>query len=421
MREIYQGLVSNPNNAADNAQNMSITHTFGGTPVVTIPKDIFNISLSVDPENSGTVSGNGSFEEWTEITVIATPDPESDYSAFDGWYEGETKVSENASYTFTVEGARTLVAKFKYGNNIIPYTASEKLPDFSSSAFGDATIVSHTFENGAGKIKFDKDVEVIGDYVFAGKSTLTSIEIPDSVTSIGTGALRSCPNLTSVVIGDSVESVGYDAFIECSSIASIRVRLSNTNYDSRENCNALIETGSNTLIAGCMNTVIPNSVTSIGGSAFRGCSGLTSVTIPNSVTSIGGNAFYGCTGLTSITIPNSVTSIGEYAFDGCSGLTSVTIPNSVTSIGVDAFRDCSGLTSITIGNSVTSIGARAFYYCPGLSSVTCEATTPPTLGNNAFVSNALGRKIYVPAASVDAYKAAEGWSTYAADIEAIPQ
>ena len=102
-------------------------------------------------------------------------------------------------------------------------------------------------------------------------------------------------------------------------------------------------------------------VTSIGGDAFRNCSGLTSVTIPNSVTSIGNSAFSDCSGLTSVTIGNSVTSIGKYAFANCSGLTSVTIGSGVTSIGNAAFEECSGLTSVTIPNSVTSIGNTALY------------------------------------------------------------
>ncbi|MBP5560644.1 MAG: leucine-rich repeat protein, partial [Muribaculaceae bacterium] len=144
----------------------------------------------------------------------------------------------------------------------------------------------------------------------------------------------------------------------------------NTVYDSRNNCNAIIKTASNTLFVGCQNTVIPNSVTSIGCYAFFRCSGLTSVTIPNSVTTIGVGAFRGCTGLTSVTIGNSVTTIGNYAFENCSGLTSVTIPNSVISIGHYAFRSCSGLTSVTIGNFVYEIGEYAFYGCSGLTSVT---------------------------------------------------
>ena len=125
------------------------------------------------------------------------------------------------------------------------------------------------------------------------------------------------------------------------------------------------------------------SVTSIGDTAFSGCSGLTSVTIGNSVTSIGNKAFYGCRGLTSVTIPNSVTSIGNVAFWGCSGLTSVTIPNSVTSIGNSAFYGCSGLTSVTIPNSVTSIGEFAFYACSGLTSVTIPNSVT-TIGESAF-------------------------------------
>ena len=189
-----------------------------------------------------------------------------------------------------------------------------------------------------------------------------------SVTSIGNSAFYECYGLTSVTIPNSVTSIDDYAFHNCSGLTSIKVESGNQKYDSRDNCNAIIEKSSNTLISGCKNTIIPNSVTSIGNYAFDGCSGLT-----------------------SITIPNSVTSIGDYAFDGCSGLTSVTIPNSVTSIGSEAFRGCSGLTSVIIGSGVLSIGSSAFYNT-NLKKTIWLTNTPPSGYNNAagavnYVSN----------------------------------
>ena len=223
----------------------------------------------------------------------------------------------------------------------------------------------------------------IGESAFNKCTGLTSIEIPNSVTSIGDYAFHGCTGLTSVTIGNSVTSIGDYVFLGCSDLTSVIVENGNTSFDSRDNCNAIIETATNTLIQGCKNTTIPNSVTSIGDYAFFCCSGLTSVTIPNSVNSIGEHAFDGCAVLISVTIPNSVTSIGNYAFIGCSGLTSVTIPNSVTSIENGAFEYCSGLTSVTIPNSVTSIGSWAFGGCYGLTSIEIPNGVT-SIGNSAF-------------------------------------
>lgn len=147
---------------------------------------------------------------------------------------------------------------------------------------------------------------------------------------------------------------------------------------------------------------------------------ITSIDIPSGTTTIGSNAFYSCISLTSVTIPDSVTSIGDYAFYSCSALTSITIPSSVTSIGINAFRSCRSLTSITIPSGVTSIGTNAFNYCSGLTSVTVEATTPPTLGGAGVFNNTNECPIYVPASSLNAYKTATGWSTYASRIQAMP-
>ena len=203
-------------------------------------------------------------------------------------------------------------------------------------------------------------VTSIGFRAFYGCNDLTSVVISSSVTSIGQSAFLGCSGLTSVVIPSSVTSIGAEAFRGCSGLTSIVVESGNSVYDSRNNCNAIIHTTTNTLIAGCNNTMIPSSVTRIENYAFSGCNGLTSIEIPSGVTSIGVSAFSGCSGLTSIEIPSGVTSIGVSTFSGCSGLTSIVIPSGVTSIGNEAFRGCSGLISIAIPSSVTSIGDDAF-------------------------------------------------------------
>lgn len=176
----------------------------------------------------------------------------------------------------------------------------------------------------------------------------SDVTIPNSVTSIKNGTFSECSNLTSITIGSSITNINKSMLSGCSALTNISVSPSNTKYDSRNNCNAIVETASNELIVGLNNTIIPSSVISIGESAFYGCSSMTSVTIPNSVTNIGRNAFELCRGLTNVIIPNSVTSIGYAAFVYCSGLTSIIIPSSVTTIGDYAFESCSNLTSVIV-------------------------------------------------------------------------
>ncbi|MEA4978107.1 MAG: leucine-rich repeat protein [Methanomassiliicoccaceae archaeon] len=285
------------------------------------------------------------------------------------------------------------------------------------------------------------DVTSIGNSAFYGCTGLTSVTIPEGVMSIGNYAFYNCTGLTLVTIPSSVTSIGGYAFSDCTGLTSLTVPIdikftvsafsgcirvtsvvltegqtgkgaSYTEYDYGKT--PWYESRSKTI-----SVTISEGVTSIGGSAFYGCTGLTSVTIPASVTSIGGSAFYGCTGLTSVTIPASVTSIGNYAFSGCTILTAfvvsadnanysndgqgilynkdktsliqcpggykggVVIPDSVTSIGNYAFYNCTGLTSVTIPEGVTSIGDSAFRYCTRLTSVTIpEGVT--SIGHYAF-------------------------------------
>jgi len=178
--------------------------------------------------------------------------------------------------------------------------------------------------NNITSIEIPNSVTWIGEGAFFGCSSITSIVIPNGITSIGYNAFYNCISLTSITISDSVISIGEGAFYNCSRLASISVDSNNPIYDSRDNCNAIIETATNTLVIGCKNTSIPNSVTSIGSYVFSGCRSLTSITIPDSVTSIGPAAFSECRSLTSITIPDSVTSIGNYAFWNCQYLYEIT-------------------------------------------------------------------------------------------------
>lgn len=221
-------------------------------------------------------------------------------------------------------------------------------------------------------------------------STVTFEDVTYNVTSIESYAFQGC-HITSVTIPNSVTSIGIKAFYYCKDLTSV---------------------------------TISNSVTSIREQTFAGCKSLTSITIPNSVTSIESEAFSDCSGLTSITIPNSVTSIGDQAFRCCKDLTSVTIGNSVTSIGFEAFAYCYDLTSVTIGNGVTSIGDQAFYNCYVLTDLYCYAEKVPT---SRSLSELFGgtpvytATLHVPAASIDAYKAADQWKKFGKIVALTPE
>ena len=357
---------------------------------VTIPNSVTSIGefafkdctglTSVTIPNSVTSIGTCAFEKCTGLPSVTIPNSVTSIgsSAFNGC-TGLTSVTIPNSVTSIESSA------FNGCTGLTSIEVESGNTEYDSRDNCNAIIKTstNTLVCGCKNTIIPNSVTSIGNDAFRGCTGLTEVTIPNSVTSIGWYAFSHCSGLTEVTIPNSVTSIGRYAFSNCTGLTSIEVESGNTKYDSRDNCNAIIETSTNTLVCGCKNTIIPNSVTSIGGSAFSGCTGLTSVTIPNSVTSIGYGAFGGCTGLTEVTIPNSVTSIGGEAFNGCTGLTSITIPNSVTSIGDGAFSGCTGLTSITIPNSVTSIGDGAFLECTGLTSVTIPNSVT-SIGESAF-------------------------------------
>ena len=403
--EYYLGNNNNPYVALISAKNTSISSCIINKNTKIIYSSAFvNCSelTSVTIPNSVTSIGDGAFANCSKLTTITIPDDVTSigYSAF--------KNCDNLKYNEYDNG-------YYLGNSNNPYVALIKAKNTSISSY-----------------IINENTKIICQDAFRDCSRLTSVTIPNSVTSISNGAFSGCRSLTSITIPNSVISISNGAFSDCSRLTSIVVDNNNQYYTSidgnlyNKNKTKLIQYAIGKTSA---SFTIPGSVTSIGALAFY-CSGLTSVTIPNSVTSIGDSAFRYCRELTSITIPGSVTSIGALAFYNCNRLTNINItdltawcnisglyelmdygsstknlylnnelitnlviPDDVTSIGYSAFKNCGGLTSITIPNSVTSIGSSAFYNCSGLKTVlykgTAEQWKKISIGNdNSYLTNA---------------------------------
>ena len=451
---IYLTALENSDTTSGRSEDVTISYTIGSTtdsitatlcqankhgdtPVPPVPPEFKLKLITNNGEFSVECDGNG---QLTHATVTAlTTDVTSIQSA-------EINGGENCITSITQDTFAGCI-------NLTSVTINEGVETVHGFGYGTGTSYSTAACTSLREIYIPNSVKTITSMsrygAFEGCTDLRSCTFGDkpSLLTIGSSSFEECTSLSDLNVPSGVTYFADGACSYCTGLTSLTVDSSNTTYDSRGGCNAIMKTSDNVLVQGCVNTTIPSDTTSIGTRAFNGMSNITAITIPDSVTSIKDWGFNNCSGLKKVNsntngvcnIPSNVTSIGKYAFSNCSGFTSVIIPNSVTNIGDSAFNALKVLTSVTIGNSVTTIGEFAFFICTSLTSIkipssitnignsafggcsnltsiTIEATTPPALGTESVFPAAA--TIYVPSTSVNTYKST--WSQYSDKIQAIP-
>lgn len=432
---------------------------------------------AINIPNSVVGIGNAAFSSCSALTSITIPSHVTSIKDYT-FYRCHALQNISIPSTITSIGERAFYECYALSELTIPATVKSMgeaafcncnllqspitIPDGITSI--EDSLFSHCWS--IPSLTIPNSVTKIGDYAFENCGELKSITIPQSVTSIGGQAFNLCYSLAQIVVEEgnpiydsrnncnaiietatntllqgskntvipstvttiapyafsfgatpnhlvipkSVTNLDYRSFYMCYNLAKIEVESGNPVFDSRDNCNAIIETASNNLVLGCASTIIPNSVTGIGDYAFYGCSELKAIVIPDKVEQIGYGAFYSCYNATSLHLGSGLKSIGDYAFNGCSMLTSVVIPDNVESIGYYTFMFCRSISYISIGTGVRSSSDNCFYFCSDIKTVICKLTEVPD--SWWFDRDYPDATLYVPAESLDAYKEHYMWNIF---------
>ena len=378
-------------NAFDNCENLT-------SVTIETNADVSNAGLSFTKDDIG-------YSVLSRNSAILT-----DGASFSGDLVIPEKVI--AGNTFAIMGIGEQA--FANNTNITSVTLPEWVTSIGDGAFSGCNNIATLTYN----------TDAVGA-LFSGIQSLKTVNIGDAVTRLEDGAFAGCKYLENVSVGNGIESVGNNVFDGCNFL-DYNIYSNGYYLGNSQNPNMILMSARNKSITSCTvsadcrficdgafrdckklaEVVLPESLTYVNNGLFSGCGSLRAVAIPESVKAIGNDAFKGCSSLTEIKIPESVTTIGSNAFAGCSGITALTIPNRVTSVSNNAFDGCTSLETVIIGKSVAEFSSGIFANCSGLDRIICYAETPIRLEDDPFI---FSDTIYVPATSVDAYKAATIW------------